>query len=274
MQLKRAARVILIGAPGVGKGTQSERLLRRFPQLKAISTGDLLRHNVKNRTPLGIMAENTIKAGGLVADDLMLRLISSELRSRGWLLGGGRAPLMTLSAEATSAEGSYHHHGSDPPMDDVFNSMTFHVDEHAAPQASEDPSASFMLDGYPRTVSQAATLDRLVPMNLVVSLQTPFSVILERIAGRWVHEPSGRVYNTSFNRPRVPGRDDVTGEPLVQRPDDNEETYRARFRKFQENSEPILNHYAKKGVLLEIEGMSSDEISPKLYEAFEARFVR
>ncbi|KAL7963900.1 adenylate kinase [Trichoderma compactum] len=266
MQLKRAARVILVGAPGVGKGTQSDRLLKRFPQLKAISTGDLLRHNVKNRTPLGIMAENTIKAGGLVADDLMLRLISGELRSRGWL----RPPIMTLSAEATSAEGSFH---SSASMD-AFNSLPFQMDEHTIPQASEDPNASFMLDGYPRTVAQAITLDKIVPMNLVVSIQTPFSVILERIAGRWVHEPSGRVYNTSFNRPRVPGRDDVTGEPLVQRPDDNEATYRARFQKFQENSEPILNHYAKKGVLLEVEGMSSDEISPKLYEAFEQRFAR
>ncbi|KAL5091841.1 hypothetical protein Trisim1_002653 [Trichoderma cf. simile WF8] len=266
MQLKRAARVILVGAPGVGKGTQSDRLLKRFPQLKAISTGDLLRHNVKNRTPLGIMAENTIKAGGLVADDLMLRLISGELRSRGWL----RPPTMTLSAEATSIEGSFH---SSASMD-AFNSMPFQMDEHTIPQASEDPNASFMLDGYPRTVAQAITLDKIVPMNLVVSIQTPFSVILERIAGRWVHEPSGRVYNTSFNRPRVPGRDDVTGEPLVQRPDDNEATYRARFQKFQENSEPILNHYAKKGVLLEVEGMSSDEISPKLYEAFEQRFAR
>ncbi|KAL7908921.1 adenylate kinase [Trichoderma velutinum] len=265
MQLKRAARVILVGAPGVGKGTQSDRLLKRFPQLKAISTGDLLRHNVKNRTPLGIMAENTIKAGGLVADDLMLRLISGELRSRGWL----RPPVMTLSAEATSTEGSFH---SSASMD-AFNSLPFHMDEHTIPQASEDPNASFMLDGYPRTVSQAITLDKIVPMNLVVSIQTPFSVILERIAGRWVHEPSGRVYNTSFNRPRVPGRDDVTGEPLVQRPDDNEATYRARFQKFQENSEPILNHYAQKGVLLEVEGMSSDEISPKLYEAFEERFA-
>ncbi|KAL7790047.1 adenylate kinase [Trichoderma ceciliae] len=269
MQLKRAARVILVGAPGVGKGTQSERLLKRFPQLKAISTGDLLRHNVKNRTPLGIKAEKTIKSGGLVADDLMLRLISGELRSRGWLFGG-RPPVMTLSAEATSTSGSYHPSSSM----DGFNSLPFHMDEHVVPQASEDPSASFMLDGYPRTVTQAATLDKIVPMNLVVSIQTPFSVILERIAGRWVHEPSGRVYNTTFNRPRVPGRDDVTGEPLVQRPDDNEATYRARFQKFQETSEPLLNHYAKKGVLLEVHGMSSDEISPKLYEAFERRFAR
>ncbi|KAL7926259.1 adenylate kinase [Trichoderma austrokoningii] len=269
MQLRRAARVILFGAPGVGKGTQSERLLKRFPQLKAISTGDLLRHNVKNRTPLGIMAENTIKAGGLVADDLMLRLISGELRSRGWLYGG-RPPVMTLSAEATSTEGSY---ASSSSMDH-FGPMSFHLDDHAVPLASEDPSASFMLDGYPRTVPQAITLDKIIPMNLVVSIQTPFSVILERIAGRWVHEPSGRVYNTSFNRPRVAGRDDVTGEPLVQRPDDNEETYRARFQKFQENSEPLLNHYAKKGVLLEVEGLSSDEISPKLYKAFERRFAQ
>ncbi|KAL7949618.1 adenylate kinase [Trichoderma barbatum] len=266
MQLTRAARVILVGAPGVGKGTQSDRLLKRFPQLKAISTGDLLRHNVKNRTPLGIMAENTIKAGGLVADDLMLRLISGELRSRGWI----RPSVMTLSAEATSTEGSFNSNASM----DAFNSLPFNIDEHAAPQASDDPSASFMLDGYPRTVSQAMTLDKIVPMNLVVSIQTPLSVILERIAGRWVHEPSGRVYNTNFNKPRVHGIDDVTGEPLVQRPDDNEETYRARFQKFQENNEPILNHYAQKGVLLEIEGMSSDEISPKLYKAFEERFAR
>ena len=119
----------------------------------------------------------------------------------------------------------------------------------------------------------STTLDTIIPINLAVSIKTPFSVILERIAGRWVHEPSGRVYNTTFNAPRVPGRDDVTGEALVQRPDDTEEVYRARFRRFQETSEPLLEHYAKKGVLLEVEGLSSDEISPKLYREFEKRFV-
>ncbi|KAM4068060.1 adenylate kinase domain-containing protein [Hirsutella rhossiliensis] len=275
MQLKRAARVILVGAPGVGKGTQSERLLKRFPQLQSVSTGDLLRSNVKNRTPLGIMAENKIKTGGLVADDLMLRLISSELRSRGWLRAQGPPDLMTLSSEATTASES-------PSSFSVMDTGRLQPQQPwisaeppppSPPQASDDPSASFILDGYPRNAAQATTLDAIVPINLAVSIKTPFSVILDRIAGRWVHEPSGRVYNTSFNAPRVPGRDDVTGDPLVQRPDDSEHIYRARFRNFMQASEPLLEHYAKKGVLLEVEGLSSDEISPKLYDEFARRFV-
>ncbi|KAI9170798.1 adenylate kinase [Paramyrothecium foliicola] len=266
MRLNKAARVILVGAPGVGKGTQTERLLQRFPQLQSISTGDLLRTNVKERTPLGIKVEGIMKSGGLVADDLMLRLISNELRTRGWLYGSGRRPnVMTLHSEATTA--SY----DQLDMADLDGSVPPPFLDSSS--ASEDPSASFILDGYPRTAAQAHTLDDIVPINLAVSIKTPFSVILERISGRWVHEPSGRVYNTTFNAPRVPGRDDVTGEPLVQRADDDESVYRARFRKFQELSEPLLEHYARKGVLVEVEGLSSDEISPKLYNQFEQRFV-
>lgn len=137
---------------------------------------------------------------------------------------------------------------------------------------SDDPSASFLLDGFPRTAAQAGQLDGLVPINLAVSIKTPFDVIMERISGRWVHEPSGRVYNTTFNPPKVPGKDDITGEALAKRADDDEETYRTRYKKFQETSEPLLEHYARKGVLYEVEGMSSDEISPKLFEEFEKRF--
>ncbi|KAF4965176.1 hypothetical protein FSARC_6994 [Fusarium sarcochroum] len=268
MNLNKAARVILFGAPGVGKGTQSERLLSRFPQLNQISTGDLLRRNVKDRTPLGIKVENTMRAGGLVADDLILRLISNEFSTRGWLAKHGSPNVMTLSSEATAMEPSYNGGVIDP----FINAATF-LDGHSPSEASKHPSASFILDGFPRTASQAGPLDKLIPINLVVSLKTPVSVILERILGRWVHEPSGRVYNTSFNAPRVHGIDDITGEPLIQRPDDSEEVYRARFKKFQETSEPVLNHYAQKGVLVEIEGMSSDEISPKLYAEFEKRFI-
>ncbi|OAA71565.1 adenylate kinase [Cordyceps fumosorosea ARSEF 2679] len=267
MHLNRAARVLLVGAPGVGKGTQSERLLKRFPQLQAISTGDLLRTNVKKRTPLGIQVESIMKSGGLVADHLMLRLISNELQHRGWLYGH-RPNIMTLSSMATTAD-SY-----DTTADSLYPDPFAHEDMGGPPpQASEDPAASFILDGYPRNAAQALSLDRIVPINLAVAIKTPFDVILERIAGRWVHEPSGRVYNTTFNRPRVAGIDDVTGEALVQRPDDNEQVYRARFQKFQESSEPLLEHYAKKGVLVEVEGLSSDEISPKLYTEFEKRFV-
>ncbi|KAI4862786.1 adenylate kinase [Hypoxylon rubiginosum] len=270
MRLRRAARVILVGAPGVGKGTQSDRLLTRFPQLSAISSGDLLRHNVKNRTPLGIKVERTMKTGELVSDDLILRLITNELGRRGWLFGG-RPTLMTLSASSAAMGDGGALEGAD-----AFGSA-LEVDPLAgaslSQQASEDPAASFLLDGFPRTATQAERLDGIVPINWVVSLQTPFDVIMQRISSRWVHEPSGRVYNTSFNAPKVPGFDDITGDRLVQRADDKEEVYRTRFQKFQETSEPLLEHYAKKGVLWEVEGMSSDEITPKLYQEFERRFL-
>ena len=197
-----------------------------------------------------------MKAGGLVADETMLRLISNELRTRGWL-DSSSSSAMTLNSAAAPV---------DDPTNDSFSSPP------APGQPSDEPTASFILDGYPRTPGQASTLDDIVPINLAVSLVTPFNVILERIAGRWVHEPSGRIYNTTFHAPRIPGKDDVTGEPLTQRPDDNAETYSARLKRFQEASEPLLEHYAQKGVLLEVHGMSSDEISPKLYDEFERRF--
>lgn len=259
MHLRKAARVILVGAPGVGKGTQSERLLQRFPQLAAISSGDLLRSNVKNRTPLGIKVESTMKAGGLVPDDLILRLIQNELSQRGWL--HTKPNFLTLCS-------SDLHQPDMSSDDDAFISSAHLVQ----PQPKADPSASFLLDGFPRTARQAENLDNLLPINLAVSLHTPVDVILERISGRWVHEPSGRVYNTGFNAPKVPGLDDITGEPLVRRADDQEEVYRERFRKFEETSRPLLDHYANKGVLWEVSGMCSDDITPKLFAEFEKRF--
>ncbi len=270
MRLRRAARVILVGAPGVGKGTQSERLLSRFPQLSAISSGDLLRHNVKNRTPLGIKVEQTMKTGGLVPDEMILRLIANELSRRGWIAGG--QPSFMAFAPAASGDAAS---AIDAATDQAIPGIDTNPNAGASlsRQASEDPSASFLLYGFPRTAVQAERLDDVVPINWVVSLQTPFEVIMERISSRWVHEPSGRIYNTTFNTPKVPGRDDITGEPLVQRADDSEEVYRARFQKFQETSEPLLEHYAKKGVLWEVHGLSSDEITPKLVHEFERRFL-
>lgn len=212
-----------------------------------------------------------MKTGGLVSDDLMMRLISNELYKRGWLFDQARPSVMTLSSSATATEPSVYD-AMPPPMDGFLTTSSF-LDASAALEASDDPSASFLLDGFPRTASQAGNLDGLIPINLVVSIKTPFDVVMERISGRWVHEPSGRVYNTTFNAPRVSGIDDITGEPLIKRPDDNEEVYRARFKKFEDTSEPLLDHYARKGVLWEVEGMSSDEISPKLYSEFEKRFT-
>jgi adenylate kinase len=284
MRLKKAARIILVGAPGVGKGTQAERLLQRFPQLSTISSGDLLRDNVKNRTPLGssspslrydlhpnktpkgIRAEYAMRSGALVPDDMILRLILHDLKSRGWLSSSFSNPL-TLSSAAASAADS-----SSSSVDDFVNTPSL-SDTYPRPQHSEDPSASFILDGFPRTASQAAALSSTVPINLCVSLKTPASIILSRISGRWVHAASGRVYNTTFNRPRVAGRDDVTGEPLVKRPDDDEDVWRERLRKFEETSAGLLEFYREKGVLWEVEGRSSDEISPVLFKEFERRFV-
>lgn len=133
-------------------------------------------------------------------------------------------------------------------------------------------SASFILDGFPRTAAQASSLDKFVPVNFVVHLLTPPSVILSRIASRWVHEPSGRVYNTEFNAPKVPGKDDVTGEPLTQREDDSIETWTQRLRKFEETSRALLEHYDRRGCLWRVEGNTSDEISPKLFAEIEQRF--
>lgn len=272
MRLSRAARVILVGAPGVGKGTQSERLLTRFAQLQSISSGDLLRQNVKNRTALGIKVENTMKTGGLVSDDLILRLISNEFFKRGWLKGQGPPQLMTLASASAAGPEFLDESPAKTAVDSILSSTLKSDGTHLPPEASDSPSASFILDGFPRTAVQAEMLDKIIPINLVVSITTPFEVIMERIAGRWVHEPSGRVYNTTFNAPRVPGIDDITGEPLVQRPDDSEQVYRARFSKFEETSRPLLDHYANKGVLWEASGLSSDEITPKILKQFEEMF--
>ena len=202
-----------------------------------------------------------MRSGHLVPDAMILRLILHELKSRDWI----RTPERTLTLSSTSMA------QVDPDFDD------FYVEQpslaHASPKTSDDPSASFILDGFPRTAGQASQLDALIPINLVVSLRTPFETIMERIAGRWIHGPSGRVYNTTFNPPQVAGKDDFTGEALTKRDDDNEETWKERLKKFEETSEPLLEHYAKKGVLWEVKGNSSDEISPKLFREFEKRFV-
>jgi adenylate kinase len=253
--LKRAARMILVGAPGVGKGTQSERLIQRYPQLSAISSGDLLRAAVRNKTPLGLEVEKTIESGALVPDATILSLILSEMRSKNWL---------STSAASPNAI------GVPQEKPNSFPNPTTHTPQPTT--VSNSPTASFILDGFPRTAFQAQKLNEMIPINFVVSLVTPVDVILQRIAGRWVHAPSGRVYNTGFNAPKVPGKDDVTGEPLIQREDDSEATWRARLKKFEETSRPLLEYYDKKGLLWTVSGNSSDEISPKLYGEIERRF--
>ncbi len=196
----------------------------------------------------GMQAQQLMASGTLVPDAMILRLILSELTSRGWL----------TTRSTTSAP---HAESADP-----LEAAAAHYDY------DDQPSASFILDGFPRTAAQASQLDALVPINFVVHLHTPTSIILDRIANRWIHAPSGRVYNTTFNPPKTAGKDDITGETLTRRVDDDIETWKTRLRKFEETSMPLLDHYDELGVLWRVDGDSSDEISPKLFKEFGKRF--
>lgn len=203
-----------------------------------------------------------MKAGQLVPDNMMLRLILDELSTRGWIKSEGPVMPYTLNS-STSTDSTV------VPSDDPFA-----VTLPASPSYSysDSPTASFILDGFPRNVSQALQIDGITPINWVVHISTPAEVVIDRISNRWVHAPSGRVYNTTFNPPKVAGIDDVTGEPLTRRDDDDPEVWKARLNSFEKTSLPLLEHYHKKGVLWTVKGNTSDEISPKLFAEFERRF--
>ncbi|KAH9484346.1 GTP:AMP phosphotransferase AK3, mitochondrial [Psilocybe cubensis] len=190
---ERVVRMLMFGKPGAGKGTLTARLAQKYDIL-TLSTGDLLRQHIEERTDIGLQAEEIVARGGLVPDDMMLKVVTSKL------------------------DNLQHKH--------------------------------WILDGFPRTIGQAELLDahlkkRNMPLTLVVNLDVPDEVILSRISDRWIHRPSGRVYNMSYNRPRVIGFDDQTGEPLTKRPDDNPEVFARRLAAFYASTSPLLAYFAK-----------------------------
>jgi adenylate kinase len=198
---------------------------------------------------------------------MMLRLILNELNKRGWVQSDEPVKPYTLNYSSAIQPDTPLTTGSF--VDDVIV---------GAPMTqgytySESPSASFILDGFPRNVSQASQVDNLIPINFVIYINTPAEVVMDRIRNRWVHAPSGRVYNTTFNPPQVTGKDDVTGEKLTRRDDDDPEIWKKRLEKFEETSTPLLEHYDRKGLLWTVTGNSSDEISPKLFHEFERRYA-
>lgn len=181
-------RIILLGGPGAGKGTQSQYICEAFG-IPQISTGDMLRAAVKAGTPLGVEAKKVMDAGGLVSDDIIIGLVKERI------------------AEADCAEG-------------------------------------FLFDGFPRTIAQAdAMRDAGVAIDHVVEIAVDDEVIVNRMAGRRVHLASGRTYHVSFNPPKQEGVDDVTGEPLIQRDDDQEETVRARLGVYHQQTAPLIEYY-------------------------------
>jgi adenylate kinase len=191
-----------------------------------------------------------MKAGGLVPDPLILNLILNEVTSKGWL----------KTTESNDKVIAALEKGNGSALRVV--------------QASNSADASFILDGFPRTAAQGKALSHLLPINLVFQLVTPVDIILSRMANRWIHAASGRVYNVGFNDPKVAGKDDVTGELLMQRDDDSEATWRKRLAKFEETSQSLLNFYREKepNLVVQVKGNSSDEISPRIFDEIEKRF--
>jgi adenylate kinase len=183
-------RVILLGGPGAGKGTQANFIKERY-NIPQISTGDMLRAAVKAGTPLGVEAKKVMDAGGLVSDDIILGLIDERLK-----------------------------------QDDCRN--------------------GYLFDGFPRTLAQADALkDKGVSIDAVVEIDVDDSEIIKRMSGRRVHLASGRTYHVVFNPPKAEGKDDETGEPLIQRDDDKEETVRERLNVYHKQTEPLIDYYSK-----------------------------
>jgi len=183
-------RVILLGAPGAGKGTQAQFIMQQYA-IPQISTGDMLRAAVKAGTELGLAAKKVMDAGGLVSDDIIIGLVKERI-------------------------------------------------------AQPDCAKGFLFDGFPRTIPQAqALVDAGVDIDHVVELDVPDADIIERLSGRRVHPASGRVYHAIYNPPKVEGKDDVTGEDLIQRDDDKEETVKKRLAVYHDQTEVLVDYYNK-----------------------------
>jgi adenylate kinase len=181
-------RLVLLGPPGAGKGTQAG-FIRDAYSIPQISTGDMLRAAVKAGTPLGLAAKKVMDAGGLVSDVIIVGLVNDRLRE-------------------------------------------------------PDCSNGYLFDGFPRTIPQADALrDTGVALDYVLEIDVPDAAIVERMSGRRVHPASGRTYHLKYNPPKVADRDDVTGEPLIQREDDKEETVRKRLAVYHEQTEPLIAYY-------------------------------
>lgn len=204
-------RLILLGCPGAGKGTQAKFLSEHF-HIPQISTGDILRQSIREGTDLGKKVKSIIDAGHLVSDEIMIELVRERIKK-------------------------------------------------------PDAASGFLLDGFPRTIAQAEALQALTPIDYVVDIDVPGEEVVKRLSGRRVHPQSGRTYHVSYQPPKQPDTDDDTGEPLVQRPDDDEKIVRERLQVYQNQTKPLRDYYrnfneradSPTPIYLKIEGAGSVE---------------
>lgn len=209
-------RIILLGGPGAGKGTQANFIKERY-NIPQISTGDMLRAHVKADTELGKAAKKIMDEGGLVSDDIIMGMVKERIKE-----------------------------------DDCKN--------------------GYLFDGFPRTIPQAEALKEAgIPIDAVVEIDVPDEEIVKRMSGRRVHPASGRTYHVVFNPPKEEGKDDVTGEPLIQRDDDKEETVLERLKIYHDQTEPLINFYQKEPVAyIKVNGVGSvDEIRDQIFEGLD-----
>lgn len=217
-------KIILLGLPGAGKGTQAQHLVARYG-IPQISTGDMLREEIRAGSALGLEAKGYMDRGALVPDDLVIALVKNRV---------GRA----------------------------------------------DCAHGYLFDGFPRTIAQAEAMRRQgVAIDCVIEIEVADAEILRRMSGRRVHPGSGRTYHIEFNPPKIEGRDDVTGEALVQRPDDHEDTVRKRIETYHAQTKPLVDYYdawAKSGEpgapkYVNVKGVGSiEEIRGRILSAIEA----
>lgn len=218
-------RMILLGPPGAGKGTQAAFISQHYG-IPQVSTGDMLRAAIKAGTPLGLAAQRVMDRGSLVSDDIIISLVKDRI-------------------------------------------------------AESDCARGFLFDGFPRTIPQAQAMrDAKVGLDVVLEIDVPDASIVERMGGRRVHVASGRTYHVKFNPPRIEGKDDATGEPLIQREDDKEETVRKRLEVYHSQTSPLVTYYtawrnsgdAGAPRYVRISGVGAvDEIRQRAFDALDAQ---
>ena len=213
-------RIMLLGPPGGGKGTQAKYIENKW-KIPQISTGDMLRENVKNNTVLGIEAKNYMEKGDLVPDQVILNMMENRLQKN-------------------------------------------------------DCASGYILDGFPRTIPQAEGLTNLLnnikqQLDIVILLNLDDEIIVKRMSGRRVHAESGRVYHVEYNPPKTENKDDLTGEDLIIRPDDQESTVRNRLKVYEKQTSPLIEYYNNLNILNSIEANGSiEEINNKIRQSIDS----